>query len=74
MTLEQWEMVSLLAQCRFAPATWDKRFVRDMHARGKDASLSEKQAEQINRLFHRYRKQIAAIKKDHPTPTARGLE
>ncbi len=49
----------LKAQVNFPPAQWDKRFVREL----RDTELTEKQAAQVWRLFHRYRRQITHPRK-----------
>jgi hypothetical protein len=50
-----------LGGCRFAPATFDKRFARDMAARAESdpsLELSDKQRENLWRLAHRFRRQL----------------
>ncbi len=65
ITPEQREKLEQLSQCRFLPGSWDKRFVRDLNtslavceASGSAMAISLTQAEQIDRLYHRYRRQI----------------
>ncbi len=58
MTKLQWQMVQELSRCSFAPASFDKKFTRDMVARGEKYTLSEKQAGIVWQLHYRYRKQI----------------
>lgn len=53
-TSEEILAVAMLKLCRFAPASWDKRFVRDIDS----DRLTEKQKPQVWRLFVRYRRQI----------------
>ena len=50
-----------LANCTFLPASWDKRFARDMarQANAETPVFSEKQIENINRLAWKYRRQIS---------------
>jgi hypothetical protein len=47
------------------PGSWDKRFARSMESRlqakaekGETLEITEKQAEQLLRMAHRYRRQI----------------
>ena len=57
MTDNEWYMISLLfKQCTFIPGSFDKRFVRDIHA-NPNATLSDKQHACLERLFYRYRRQ-----------------
>jgi len=55
------DAVRALAGCTFAPATFTKRFVRDV--RGLVGPLSVKQAAVVEKLVHRYRKQLADDKR-----------
>lgn len=55
MTERERAAVIALTKCSFLPASWDKRFVRDM---ADKAEVSEKQAASIARLAWRYRKQL----------------
>lgn len=48
-----------LARCRFAPATWDKKFARDLAAKPEGVILTPKQRANLYRLVVRYRKQLA---------------
>lgn len=60
MTPEEAAAVECLRkQVNFPPAQWDKRFVREL----RDTELTEKQAAQVWRLFHRYRRQITHPRK-----------
>jgi hypothetical protein len=58
-----------LGMCRFAPATFDKRFARDLRARAQDKEplITDAQAVVLARLAHRYRKQIAVQRAQHPS-------
>jgi len=70
MTAEESVAVECLKkQVNFPPAQWDKRFVREL----RDSELTEKQAAQVWRLFHRYRRQITHPRKDLLLEMARHL-
>ncbi len=65
ITPEQRAKLARLARCRFLPGSWDKRFVRDLQGLAVDCEAADEvpqitlaQAEQIDRLYHRYRRQI----------------
>lgn len=58
MTPEQRSKLDDLAGCTMLPGSWDKRFVRDMRGRPDDFEPTEKQATMIDKLHHRYRRQI----------------
>jgi hypothetical protein len=62
MTEEEITTILRLSACSFSPASWDKKFVRDMthEASQLNPLITEKQAAQLPRLAHRYRKQLAA--------------
>ena len=64
MTTEQRRKLNLLNQCRFYPGSWDKRFVRNMHAESDDFEPSPRQAWSIDNLYYRYRKQISVMAGD----------
>jgi len=50
-----------LTKCTFLPGSWDKRFVRDMMS--KDVNkLTQKQKEWIDKLHHKYRRQISRLR------------
>lgn len=51
-------MLDALASCTFLPASWDKRFVRDLQGA---ATLTPRQALNIERLAFRYRRQILGV-------------
>lgn len=52
--------VACLASCNFAPATWDKRFARDLASRAeaKPPALTPKQYLWLWVLLRRYRKSV----------------
>ena len=50
----------LKQQVTYPPATWDKRFAREL----LDTQITAKQVGQVWRLFHKYRRQIT-----HPDKT-----
>ena len=54
ITPEHREKLERLSRCSFLPGSWDKRFVRDVL--GSEA-ITARQAETIDRLYHRYRRQ-----------------
>ena len=50
-----------LGRCTFLPASWDKRFARDMASAAQHAPASEitdRQRAHLLRLCHKYRRQI----------------
>lgn len=57
-----------LSGCRFLPGSWDKRFAHDMAAlaSAEPIAFTERQAESLRRLAHRYRKQL-----ERPAPRGR---
>lgn len=57
MTADQIDKLSRLGRCVMVPGTWDKRFVRDLRVRPTDYELSAKQAEELERIWQRYRRQ-----------------
>lgn len=59
MTDEQRTMLADLRPCTFFPGSFDKRFVANLSGYPDDKELTEKQAETLTRLHHRYREQIA---------------
>ena len=60
-TEQEKQAVQYLKRCRFAPAGWDKRFVRQLQADG----LTENERSQVWRLFIRYRRQIEREMRKH---------
>lgn len=54
-----WRQLLGLACVTMLPASWDKRFVRDMVRRGSAAGLTENQRNQVRRLAYRYRRQMS---------------
>ncbi len=56
LTRDEHEAVKCLKeQVTYPPASWDKRFTRELLT----TTITEKEAAQVWRLFHRYRRQIA---------------
>lgn len=53
------QILAALYRCSLQPASFDKRFVRDLHEREK--ALSEKQAAVLEKLRHKYRRQLRRI-------------
>lgn len=56
--------VKYLERCSFRPGSYEKRFVRDMHGRPDEETLTIRQAHFIDVLYWKYRKQIGAMKGD----------
>lgn len=64
MDAETRQKIELLAACTFLPASYNKRFAHgllDMAHQDPPKELTPKQAANLDRLFHMYRRQI----KDH---------
>lgn len=52
--------LNLLSKCTFQVGSFDKRFVRNLHAAANpQTQLTEKQAICLEQIFHRYRRQIS---------------
>ena len=51
---------ALQTQVRFLPASWDKRFARDLSI---DAGVTDKEVAQLWRIFIKYRRQISCERK-----------
>ena len=58
MTPAQREQVAALAKCRFKPAGWEKRFLRDLVEMPEERELSPRQAQALVRMAHAQRVQI----------------
>lgn len=70
ITPEQRARLNRLSCCTFLPGSWDKRFVRNLSGSALECeavnavlAITPAQAEQIDRLHYRYRKQIAKQRK-----------
>jgi len=63
MTADERLVVPLLATVRYAPATWDKRFAREIQYALKEGLITEGQSGQVWRLFWRYRRQMVCAEK-----------
>jgi hypothetical protein len=61
MTAEQRHTLRQLARCTMLPGSWDKRFVRDLIGYSDDQVLSPRQAAMVEKLSHRYRRQISRL-------------
>ena len=78
MTSEQIEMAKKLEGVTFLPASFDKRFCRDMATIAKhkpEQELTEKQARLLTFMIYRYRRQIYSNWEKLPKPpgyTSRG--
>lgn len=60
------DLIIAIARCRFAPATFEKKFANDIAGRvAGDAHpmVSEKQWAIVQRMEHRYRIQLAALRR-----------
>jgi hypothetical protein len=57
MTDEQWQKVKALSKCSFGSWTYDRRFVHEMVALPDGALITQRQADFIEKLWHRYRRQ-----------------
>jgi hypothetical protein len=66
MTDQQYTWIQQLARCRFAPASWDKRFIRDAQEWPKEKELSERQATALENLAYRYRRQRGDVTMQRP--------
>lgn len=61
MTEPERRLARALNRCTFLPGSWDKRFVRAMaflEEHGPAHDLTEKQAANLARLAHKYRRQM----------------
>lgn len=61
MTDDQILKAKLLAHCTFLPGSKDKRFVSFAYTLARDEmaiDLTERQADYLEQLFHKYRRQI----------------
>ena len=74
MTADERVVVPLLATVRYAPATWDKRFAREIQYALKDGLITEGQSGQVWRLFWRYRRQIVCAEKERLLEMAEKLK
>jgi hypothetical protein len=55
---DRYNTVQALGRARLLPASWEKRFVRTLAAQPLGSLISDKQAHHLDRLAHRYRRQI----------------
>lgn len=62
MTEREAEIARTLSGCRFTPASFEKRFARDLGAQAQSTErlISPKQSALLMKLAHRYRRQLAA--------------
>lgn len=60
MTDDEKKATQILNLCTFTPASYNKRFARDMEsiARSDDAQITERQGRVLWKLFYMYRRQI----------------
>jgi hypothetical protein len=69
ITAEHADKLRKLARCSLLPGSWDKRFIKDLHGSlidgdgtGEVLMISDRQAEMIDKLAHKYRRQIAKMR------------
>lgn len=61
MTAAEIAIAIALSHCSFLPASWDKRFCRQLGKRAQhrpDLPLTERQVAHLLRLTHKYRRQL----------------
>ncbi len=58
MTDDQWTLIRALARCSYYPGSFDKRFIHDLAEKPRDATLSEKQDAQLQRIAWSKRRQL----------------
>ena len=58
MTESQFDLIQRLSKCTFSPASFDKRFMRDISSYAIGMNLSAKQAAYLEILHYRYRRQL----------------
>lgn len=68
MTADEQVAVKCLQQVTYTPASWDKRFARDMSS---ITTITEKEAAQVWRLFHRYRRHLLQLAIQRAAPELR---
>lgn len=61
MNALQRDQVDRLARCRMLTVSWDRRFVADLASYPPHRPLTPKQQYWLDRLTHRYRKQLKAL-------------
>lgn len=72
MSTDELLIIEKLNACKYAPGTWAKRFVRDLHKTSQETpnvELSDRQREWVYRVLYSKRKQLPATYqrfKDHP--------
>lgn len=71
MTRGQQRKLKALAKCTFRPASFDKRFVRDLNSLPPTHKLSGKQAAYLDKIYHSYRRQIPTYKPEPAPPISR---
>lgn len=60
-TISYRDVAAALGNCTFLPASWDKRFARNMaRVATQDLRFTERQENHLLRLAHKYRRQISA--------------
>jgi hypothetical protein len=64
MEEQHYDALQELSNCRFLPGSWDRKFVRDLSSKPREATLSPKQVRYLKKLYYRYRRQIVARNPD----------
>lgn len=64
MEEQHYDALQELATCRFVPGSYDKRFVRDLAMKSRDAELTPKQINFLKKTYYKYRKQIMSRNPD----------
>lgn len=57
---ELYAQIQALNRCRFLPASYEKRFARDMAQKQVGDTLTLKQLEYLEKILKRYRKQLSS--------------
>lgn len=63
MTIEQMGRFRALARCTFLPGHPDKRFVHAFAYATEETGLTPKQEDYLDRLSHRYRRQLGGCQR-----------
>lgn len=67
MTEQQQKWIKELSECTFYPGSFDKRFVRHAQSWDAEKELTEKQADFLEKLAWRYRRQRGDEQMSRPT-------
>ena len=66
MTPSQFDLIQRLSKCVLSPASYDKRFVRNLATYAIGMELSAKQAAYLEIMHYRYRRQLQEPKLQKP--------